>query len=147
MNDSPFTDEWRACLREHYKEIAKADEKATLKTLSAMMTRVGFREAELQDLYVLATMRADQMPDDFVPDMAGLPTPPAAALEHLENRHPLECQCPSCVEKNLIPHTVEGQPLTGDALAEVLDRAAWHAAEDDDDPSPDPDGYQQLSLF
>jgi hypothetical protein len=149
MNDSPFTDEWRDCLREHYKETARADEKQTLKTLSAIMNRVGFREVELQDLYVQATMRADDMPDDFVPDIVGIPTPDAAALEQLENRHPLECQCPSCVDKNLIPHTTEGQPLTGDALAEALDRAAWHAQEDDDHeiPSEDPDSPQQLSLF
>ncbi|GEM_PF-1207187 len=147
MNDSPFTDEWRSCLREHYKETAKADEKATLKTLSGIMTRVGFRESELQGLYVEATMRAEEMPDDFVPDIAGLPTPPAAVLEQLENRHPLECQCPSCVEKNLIPHDVEGQPLTGEVLAETLERAAWHAAEEDDDSTEKTDGYQQLSLF
>lgn len=151
MTDSPFTDEWRACLREHYKETAKADEKHTLQTLSAIMNRVGFRESELSELYVLATMRADEMPDHFVPDIAGVPSADAAALEQLENRHPLECQCPSCVEKNLIPHNSDGQPLSGDALAEVLDRAAWHAQDEEDDHDvsmgEDPDGYQQLSLF
>lgn len=151
MTDSPFTNEWRACLREHYKETARADDKATLQTLSAVMNRVGFRETELNELYVIATMRADAMPDDFVPDIAGVPSADAAALEQLENRHPLECQCPACVEKNLTPHDREGQPLTGDVLTEALDRAAWHAQEDedvaDDETGQDPDGYQQLSLF
>lgn len=149
MSDSPFTDEWRACLREHYKETAKADEKQTLKTLGAVMNRVGFREAELQELYVLATMRAEDMPDHFVPDIAGVPSADAAALEQLENRHPLECQCPSCVEKNLTPHDRDGQPLTGDAFQESLERAAWHAQNDDeaDHSTEEADGFQQLSLF
>ncbi|MCU0474943.1 MAG: hypothetical protein MUC99_02315 [Anaerolineae bacterium] len=146
MPDSPFTDEWRACLREHYKATARANERETLKTLGGVMNRVGFREDELRELYVLATMRADDLPADFVPDLeqVGAPTPPPEAAAPLENRHPLECQCPSCVEKNLVPHDRDGQALTGDALAEALDRAAHDQAAGE---AEDSDGLQQLSLF
>ncbi|MCU0464251.1 MAG: hypothetical protein MUF38_06750 [Anaerolineae bacterium] len=149
MVDSPFAEEWRNCLREHYKETAKADDRATLKTLTGILNRVGFREAELQQLYVEATMRADALPDHFIPDVPGVPSVPAEAAAPLENRHPLECQCPSCVERNLTPHDREGQPLAGDALAEAIDRAAWEAEASSDagDSTPDPDAPQQLSLF
>jgi hypothetical protein len=148
MADSPFTDEWRACLREHYKETARANDRETLRTLGGVMNRVGFGEDELRQLYVEATMRADEMPPDFVPnmqDIAGLPAPSGIAAAPLDNRHPLECQCPSCTEKNLTPHDRDGQPLTADALQEALDRAAFEAS--DAPAQPDQDNMQQLSLF
>ncbi|MBK9126011.1 MAG: hypothetical protein IPM16_23185 [Chloroflexi bacterium] len=163
MNRSPFADEWRACLREHYKHTVRENDRATLATLTGVMINVGFREDELRDLTIEATMRTEDVADDFVPNLDIL-TP------QMENRHPAECQCPSCVGENLVPHDAEGQPLTGDALQEAEEEARWAAersrmlvatptiadeldgaepdeASDEDYPRQDPEGFTQLSLF
>lgn len=149
---SPFADEWRSCLREHYKETVRANDRQTLETLGAIMFNVGFGEDELRTLMIEATIRADETPDGFVPPLDLLAQPPA-------NRHPAECACPQCVEVNVVPHDAEGQPLRGDALREEAERAAWARGDDADDSSDDgeadeppastvdPDGYKQMSLF
>lgn len=161
MSRSPFADEWRACLREHYKQTVRENDRATLETLTGVMIQVGFREDELRDLTLEASMRAEDVADDFVPNLDIL-TP------HMANRHPAECRCPSCVAANLVPHDAEGQPLAGDALQEAEDEARWAAErgrmlvatptiadeladaepdEPDDDPRQDPEGFTQLSLL
>lgn len=124
---SVFGDEWRRCLREHYKYVAKNQDKRTEASLTPILNRFGFTEAELKQLYIEATMRADEMPDDFLPDMQ--PT----SSENVEEKqtaelsfqvHPAECTCPSCVETVLdIGHDTEGQPLTADAAEEAAEKA------------------------
>lgn len=128
---SIFADEWRACLREQYKQVIRVNDTPTLESLRQVMYDVGFSDDELAQLRVEATMRADEVPDDFRPDLDILKTPEKPA--HAEETflpHPLECQCPACVEANLIPHDEDGQPIP-------------QHDEDDEDES----GTQQLSLF
>lgn len=147
---SPFSEEWRSCLREHYKQTVRENDRATLETLSGVMNSVGFREDDLKALYLEATMRTEDMPDGFVPPLDLLEQP-------LPNRHPAECQCPQCVSTDVVPHDADGQPLTGDALREQVERAAWEQGIKemplmmDEPPAPeeptDPDGYTQLSMF
>lgn len=149
---SPFGEEWRACLREHYKETVRADDRATLKTLSDIMLNVGFREDDLRALVLDATIRADELPDGFLPPVDLLEQP-------LANRHPAECACPQCVAQDVVPHDEEGQPLTGDALKEQMQRAAWEQGVKEmplildeppakaDEDEVDPDGFRQLSMF
>ncbi len=74
---SIFDDEWRACLREQYMYVIRTQDKVTERTLIEVMCQVGFGEDELAELRVQATMRAEDMPDDFVPDMNVLATEPS----------------------------------------------------------------------
>lgn len=148
MSDTynPFGDEWRDCLREHYKYVVRHDTRVTLESLRQVLLggeRPLFHDDELRALYIEATIRADDMPDDFVPDLL-TESDDMPALDALpdvpENpAHPLECQCPSCVEINRIPHDDEGQPLDDEALAELHEELSRKADADD--------GPQQLSLF
>lgn len=143
---NPFADEWRDCLREHYKYVVRHDSRVTLESLRQVLLggeRPLFYEDELRALYVEATIRADEMPDDFVPELLAetLDIPPLPSLPDIPENpaHPLECQCPSCVTINLIPHDEEGQPLDDEALAELHEQLN-HNTDAADDP-------QQLSLF
>jgi hypothetical protein len=69
-NSSIFADEWRECLQEQYKSVVRNNDQITLKTLVGVMHDVGFSEADLRDLAFQATLRAEDVADDFVPDMA-----------------------------------------------------------------------------
>lgn len=79
--ESVFSDEWRRCLREHYKYVKRNQDTATEETLTPILEKVGFREDELRRLTIEATMRADDMPDDFVPDMEQIVTEPVEVSE------------------------------------------------------------------
>jgi len=135
---SVFSEDWRACLREQYKHVIRENDQITLPSLTSVMQRVGFSDDELAQLRVEATMRADEVAEDFVPDLEILNTA-AQVPEAAFVAHPLECQCPQCVDINLVPHDEEGQPLSEDEQRELLERQQ-HESEDDDDP-------QQMSLF
>lgn len=112
---SVFTNEWRRCLGEHYKYVVKAQDTATEATLTPIMQRVGFTEAELSGLYRAATQRAEDLPDDFVPDLAkALPAADAVSntAEASFQVHPAECNCPACMDEVLEQgHDDDGQPL------------------------------------
>lgn len=138
MKQSVFEDEWRRCLREHYKSVIRADDKVTERTLTGVMHRVGFSDEELRALYMEATLRADALPDGFMPEMARVqPEVPAP--------HPAECSCPACspVLDALLEagHDAEGQPLPVDEDAALRDAPEYEPGRQD------PDGPQQLSLF
>lgn len=126
---SIFADDWRECLREQYKYVVRQQDHVTRRSLIAVLHSVGFTEADLRALEIEATMRADDMPDDFVPDFDPYPEDPAPIMDgdDVFLPHPLECQCPACVEMNLRPHDADGQPLP---------------PEDEDADAP-----RQLSLF
>ncbi len=130
---SVFSDEWRQCLREQYKNVVRAGDNITLPSLTDVMQQVGFTEDELRQLALATTLHVDDLPDEFVPDLEIL-----QPAEQTFQPHPLECQCPECVQINLVPHDDEGQPLEGDALEELVETETQN--EDDDAP-------QQLSLF
>lgn len=119
---SIFADEWRDCLRAQYRSVVRNDDQVTLKTLVGVMYEVGFSEAELRELYLQATMRADDVPDDFVPDMDILARPEPEPMQAA----PVE------------PPAPEPEPEP-EPVAE---------AEPTDDSEPQlPPGVQQLSLF
>jgi len=134
-----FADEWRRCLRAHYMHAIRHDDRVNLRSLVPVLQHLGFTDAELAELRVQATMHVDDVGEDFVPDLDVLqaqpeiepeaqpqPQPPQGDFQP----HPLECQCPRCVEINLVPHDEDGQPI-----------------EAEDDEHDDPDAPQQLSLF
>lgn len=127
---SVFSDEWRKCMREQYKYVVRNRDEVTRPTLTHVMKTIGFREDELRQLYIEATMREDENPDDFTPP-ADIIAPEAAEAV---NAHPAECQCPSCIQLDLVPHDDDGQPIPPEERDEE--------APDDDDDAPN-----QLSLF
>jgi hypothetical protein len=140
MERTPFEELWHEALREHYRTMSRMQDHATLKTLNPVMLSIGFREAELNALYIEATAHVDDLPEGSIPALPPmLEAAPETLTQQIGNIHPAECQCPSCVALDRVPHDNDGQPLTGDALLEAEDRAAFEA---DDDDSP-----QQLSLF
>lgn len=141
-SSSVFGDAWRECLRAHYKHAVRNNDQVTLKTLKPVLqNKIGFSDSELRQLYVEATMRADEI--DFIPDFDALAEEPAAPAEVAPSEtfkpHPLECQCPECVQINLVPHNDDGQPLDADQIAELEDLAAYEQNK--------ADMPKQLSLF
>ena len=138
-----FSDEWRACLREQYKYVFRTNDRVTKESLTSVMVDVGFTEDELAQLRVEATMHVDDLPDDFVPALdilnhgETLPQDSAPIPSETFQPHPLECQCPACMEMNLTPHDEEGQPI-------VLEEEV-HASDSEEDE--DPDSPQQLTMF
>jgi hypothetical protein len=109
---SIFGDEWRRCLKEHYKYVVKKQDKATEKTLVPILQRFGFNDDDLRHLYVEATMR--DMPDDFVPDVEAVfqQAETAAIPESTFQVHPAECSCPECMDVVIeAGHDGEGQPI------------------------------------
>lgn len=139
MPKSIFSEEWRDCLREHYKYVVRNNDKITRQTLEPVLEQMGFREDELRELQVQATMHVDDVAEDFVPELDILEQEPVPqTLPDDVNAHPLECQCPACVEINMVPHNEEGQPLSEEEISEL----ELEQSEQDDDDSP-----QQLSLF
>ncbi len=146
---SVFSDEWRKCLREQYKYVVRSNDRITQQSLTEVLESVGFGEEELRHLKVEATIRAEDVPDDFVPDLDILSREDVAApvvaepstTEVLDffKPHPLECQCPQCVEMNVIPHDEEGQPIQAESDEELAEILKEKASRDD--------GPEQLSMF
>lgn len=126
MNDNNiFFDDWLDCLREHYKDVLRRDDRITRPTLETILHEIGFGEDELRDLYLQATMRADDVAEHFVPDFESLAAPSFQP-------HPAECACSACAPLDERGHDADGQPLSSTASAE--------AADGDDTPT-------QLAMF
>jgi len=158
--DSIFGDEWRKCLREHYKYVIHNQDDRTEETLTPILYNVGFREDELRELYVAATMR--DMPENFIPDMEVLeaeqpapseqvdpPSPPVADGKTFQT-HPAECTCAACMDVVLdIGHDTEGQPLTEPEEPEAAQGNIFAVAKPEPEPeaSQDKDDPKQISMF
>lgn len=125
MSERIFADAWRECLRAHYQHVIRTDDQITLRTLVGVLHEVGFTDAELRQLEIEATMRADDMPNDYVPDMTA-PHPVVPA------------------EPEPDPDLVEPAAHEVDEADEIDER---DDASDADDTPPDPNAPQQLSLF
>jgi hypothetical protein len=121
---SIFADDWRACLREHYMEMVRKQDRVTLPSLTLVMYEVGFSDDDLDALRLLATMRADAMPDDYVP--------PEVA----------EARVFAVVEALPEPDDLPPEP---EPEADVEPEPEPEPAPDED--AHDPDTPQQLTLF
>lgn len=120
--ESVFADEWRRCLKQHYKYVIGKQDKRTEETLIPIMQRAGFRDDDLRQLYLEATMHVDDVPDDFVPDMERVVSESVKDNEQTFQAHPAECTCPACMELVLEEgHDEEGQPLEEEAKDEPKD--------------------------
>jgi len=153
-NESIFADDWRECLQAQYQHVVRNNDQITLKSLVPVLIDVGFREDELRVLAFEATLRAEDVADDFVPDMeimsGAQPAPETVLLEEQSSDDlgmTLE-ETLAVVGAALADES--GQPL-GEALAEDADAPDDEAVEETDEP-PEPEpklppGVQQLSLF
>jgi hypothetical protein len=143
MSSRIFADDWRDCLREQYKSVIRQQDARTGATLTEVLYEVGFTEDELTALKFEATLRADDMPADFVPEeveqqyYAGVDIPAAEVTE-------------SIAEVSEIAEVIEEDDEPASELAEAL---PVESALDDDDlldatgPGDEPDQPQQLSMF
>lgn len=120
-NRSIFAEEWRECLRAQFIHVVRENDQKTLETLKGVMYDVGFREDDLKAMYIEATMRADDMPEDFVPDMDVL-------------------KQPEVVEEAAPPAPEPEAPPEPESDAD-------DAPDDDEPPAVDSSGAVQLSLF
>lgn len=134
-----FADDWRDCLRSQYIDVVRQQSEAAITSLSEVLLEAGFNEDELAALRLEATMRAEDMPDDYVPEeitaaVPGVDLPSADAL----------------VEE--VEEAAEDVEPTYDELVEEAETAAPEGEDNLDDESeddgPDEDqAAQQLSLF
>jgi len=174
---SVFYEEWLRSLREQYKQVARNDDRVTLSSLTAVMRQIGFRDDELAQLRVKATMHVDDAGADYRADLNILDSVKSAQA------HPAECLCPECVAIDESQFDEEGQPIAPDpaehdyeagqvfpiagsgeitepALAEPVtfedsvaaDALRTEVAEqkssiDEDEHESDPDAPAQMSLF
>jgi hypothetical protein len=143
-DSNPFESDWRECLGVHYMHVVRevasgAAPQHNADTLRGVLLQAGFSASELDDLYIRATMRADDLPPDYLPEPpsgasihAGVdlapkdaaPADPAAALEEGEATLP----------------EITAQIET--ALVESEQATRLEAPPVDPDPKP-----KQLSLF
>lgn len=108
---SVFSDEWRKCQRAHYQHVIRENDHVTKPTLTAVLHQVGFDDDELAQLEIAVKMRdVDHEPDLNILKKPSSPTV-TASTEETFVPHPLECQCPSCININMTPHDKDGQPI------------------------------------
>jgi hypothetical protein len=153
MPENVFGDEWYECLEAHYMHVIRTNDKVTEPSLTYVLVKqVGFTEAQLAELRVKATMRAEDMPDDFVPDMSVLEAVEAAAEEATFSIAVPEMPAESSVPETLV--LTEADPSVELLSVEQNpDEAAVSEAEPPPPeapitkPKPAADEPQQLTLF
>src|SRR6185369_10425565 len=102
-----FADDWRECLRAHYKYIIGSNDKVTEKSLNEVMAQAGFTEAELYEMRLEVTMHVDDSGADYVPD--------AAVVEYFAS-----AEVPTTSDAAEIPAEAEPLPVSeAEAVAEL----------------------------
>ncbi len=140
MSQRIFADDWRDCLREQYKSVIRQQDARTEVTLTAVLVEVGFTQDELAKLKFEATLRADDMPDDYVPE--------AVQAQFYEG-----VDVPAEVVEEPVVEMVEviEEEAEEEDQPELLDELPVEADISDDEllnpPEPDDDEPQQLSMF
>ncbi|MBN8637060.1 MAG: hypothetical protein J0M07_17160 [Anaerolineae bacterium] len=123
---SPFSEDWRDCLKAHYTHVIRTNDVRTEKTLRTVLHECGYNDAQINEWYVLATMHVDDVDPDFVPDLELVQAEAAPVMVAVPEMPP-------------VPVALIEEPPSEDAVADE---------EADDDPPPhDPNGFQQLSMF
>ncbi|NWG17771.1 MAG: hypothetical protein HXY41_14180 [Chloroflexi bacterium] len=142
MSENIFADDWRECLRAHYMHVIRTGDRVTEPTLRGVMQEAGFSEAELAELRVLATLRVEDAPEGFAPDLHALDGQPAGQAFY---SMPAAADEPPEAEA-----TFDVEDMAANEEAALLGVDAAPPADDDqpDEPDePDADSPQQLSLF
>ena len=119
----------------------RRDDQRTLKSLLRVMHDTGFSDAELAELRVRATMRVEDVPEDFVPDM------------NIFQVNADVAPSPDIAPQPDTPHDIEDEIV--DRVQDEILETIEPAEEDFQNDAPkemeaeeeDPDAPQQLSLF
>lgn len=132
---SVFYEEWLRSLREQYKHVARQDDRVTMSSLTAVMLKVGFRDDELAQLRIEATMHVDDVGEDFSADMTILDGVKSAQA------HPAECLCPECAPIDESLFDADGQPIDPDPDEDAGNTRPVFAVvqSDDSDARQDPE--------
>ena|SRR5579871_4885501 len=152
MPASIFDEEWRDCLRAHYGVVVRNQDHVTEKTLRSVMFEAGFSDADLKQMYILATAHVDNVSEDFVPDMEFL-----EGKAEAQSEAPAEPSVAVVVPAIALPQEVIEAEIVEESVA--MDEAADAESDDeaeqdepdaqgdsDEAPTSDPD-VTQLSLF
>lgn len=142
MSENPFADDWRDCLKAHYTAVVRAGDRITEPTLTQVMVEAGFSEAALAEMKVLATLRSEDVPEDFVPDLNALAAadePRVFAAVTVPEAAPAADEAPAAE----LPLTADEQA----AVEELNTEEAPPAEAEVPDDEPDIEAPQQLSLF
>lgn len=150
---SPFATEWRDCLLAHYQNVLRNQDTLTESTLLGVLQEAGFSDEELAHFKVLATMRADDVGPDFVPDLDALQAETGEANQWPVASVPEEAQpvapafAAAVLEATVISEEDSG-PIPVIAEEEVPAEEAPSALPADEEP-PDyrASGPEQLSMF
>lgn len=152
---SPFAEDWRDCLRVHYQHVIRNQDHTTEGSLTYVLHDIGFSDAQLAELKVRATMRADDMDPDFVPDFDVL------QMRAIEAEPPVEAPVFAVALPNS-PVEPDDDPAPLDESAEhappeIVEAIAASDALPEDAPTTPPvdeeppdyraEGPQQLAMF
>jgi hypothetical protein len=148
-DDNPFEDDWRECLGVHYmhvvREVANGiSPQHNADTLRGVLIKAGFSESALDELFIRATMRADDLPPDYLPE---LPSEPRNIFTGVDL--PPDDSPPAAPPDDPVAALEEGEATLPEAAAQiesvlVESEQPTRAEPPPIDPDPEP---QQLSLF
>ena len=152
---SPFAGDWRACLQAHYQQVLRNQDHRTEDTLTGVLQQVGFSDAELAEIRLLATIRADEMGPDFVPDfeavqagMTSFALPPTSHESAELQPEPAALETEALDAEFVLPD--EPEPVSFEAAAEEeapVDDVSLALPPDEEPPDFRAAGPQQLSMF
>jgi hypothetical protein len=156
-----FADDWRECLRAHYKYIIGNNDKVTEKSLNEVMAQAGFTEADLYEMRLEVTMHVDDSGADYVPDAAvveyfAVSTGNASAeVPAVSDVPPVrtDAEVPVEVEPAAAIPMDEEPPAAVESTSELVAVEEMDESEVTDDesdeppPAEEPPSLTQLSLF
>ena len=150
INDhNPFENDWRECLGIHYmhvvREVANGiSPQHNADTLRGVLIKAGCSDSELDELFIRATMHADHLPPDYLPEL-----PSAAATVYAGVELPPDDSAPDAPPADPVAALEEGEATLPEAAAQI--ETALVESEQPtrpETPPVDPDpAPTQLSLF
>lgn len=164
-NESVFAQDWREALQAHYKHVVRNNDQITLKTLVGVLHDVGFTDDDLRQLAFEATLRTEDVADDFVPDMEimsgaqpvakpDVSAPEVVPPEEVSSDDVgLTLEDSLAVVESVLAEEAALDETPAEVDAEIAEATSDSSALDDDDhdeagdPPKEVPGIQQLSLF
>lgn len=137
---SIFSQDWRDCLDAHYRDVVQRGDSLTEKSLTKVLTDLGYREDQLRQMKLYATMRTEDLQADFIPTLE---------VPFLPSDEPVSIPTTVVESGEVMEEVAEPDPLTISDTPDELDvledlpnlnLVMDSSATDDDLP-------QQLSMF
>jgi len=135
-----FADDWREALEAHYRDVVRRNDQQAEETLKGILNSVGFTDDDLRQMKLEATMRAEDLQGNFVPQLdvdvgqtSGTLQP---GIDLSDQEEPGE------VAQITAENAAQAEP------EELLKPSEPEASEDDEiNSEDDEDSPQQMSLF